>query len=48
MTDLGLPARIFYDSTIDHREHLRRLEDALARTSDEDERVSLQQYIGDT
>ena len=48
MTDLGLPARIFYDSTIDHRERLRRLEDALARSSDEDERVNLQQYIGDT
>ena len=48
MTSLGLPARIFYDSTIDHNERLRRLEAALAASDDEDERVNLRQYIGDT
>jgi len=48
MMDLELPARIFYDSTIDHRERLRRLEEALAKSSNEEERVNLEQYIGDT
>ena len=48
MMDLELPARIFYDSTIDHRERLRRLEEALAKSRSEEERVNLEQYIGDT
>ena len=48
MMDFELPARIFYDSTIDHRERLRRLEEALAKSSNEEERVNLVQYIGDT
>lgn len=45
MTDLELPARIFYDSTTDHHERLRRLEAALAASDDEDEQVNLRQYI---
>src|SRR3954447_9480216 len=42
------PARIFYDTGIDHDERKRRLEAALTHAADPEVGINLRQYIADT
>ncbi len=46
--DRDEPARIFYDTSIDHHERRQLLEAGLSRVNDEEVRMNLRQYLDET